>query len=59
MNDPIVDEIRKFRNKHSKLFNYDLDAICNDYNQKHSFYIEKLQKIKNKKLQKPIYPKKL
>ena len=30
MNDPIVEEVRKYRNDHAKRFNYDLDAICND-----------------------------
>lgn len=31
MKDPIVEEIRCFRNEHSEQFNYDLDAICEDY----------------------------
>jgi len=31
MNDPIVAEVRRLRDEHSKLFNYDLDAICEDY----------------------------
>ncbi len=31
MKDPIVEEIRHFRDEHSKQFNYDLDAICEDY----------------------------
>ena len=30
MNDPIVEEVRKYRNEHAKRFNYDLDAICSD-----------------------------
>jgi len=30
MIDPIVEEIRKFRDAHAKHFNYDLDAICED-----------------------------
>ena len=30
MNDPIVDEVRKFRDEHARKFNYDLDAICAD-----------------------------
>jgi hypothetical protein len=46
MNDPIVNEIRKFRDEHAKSFNYDIKAICKDYRQKHSLYIEKLSKIK-------------
>jgi len=48
MNDPIVNEIRMFRDNHSKSFNYDLNAICNDYRKKHHLYIEKLAKLKNK-----------
>ena len=28
--DPIVEEVRKIREKHAAKFNYDLDAICRD-----------------------------
>ena len=28
--DPIVEEVRKIREKHVAKFNYDLDAICRD-----------------------------
>ena len=28
MNDPIVEEVRKYRDEHARQFNYDLDAIC-------------------------------
>ncbi len=31
MKDPIVEEIRKIRDEHVKKFNYDLDAICEDF----------------------------
>jgi len=31
MKDPIVEEVRRVRNEHSKQFDYDLDAICEDY----------------------------
>jgi len=31
MKDPIVEEVRQFRNEHSRQFDYDLDAICEDY----------------------------
>ncbi len=34
MNDPIVDEVRKFRDEHALKFNYDLDAICADLMEK-------------------------
>lgn len=30
MNDPIVDEVRRVRDAHAALFNYDLDAIFRD-----------------------------
>ena len=30
MNDPIVDEVRRVRMEHTKRFNFDLTAICND-----------------------------
>jgi len=30
MNDPIVEEVRKFRDEHARKFNYDPDAICAD-----------------------------
>lgn len=30
MNDPIVEEVRKFRLEHTLKFNGDLAAICND-----------------------------
>jgi hypothetical protein len=28
--DPIVEEVRKIREKHAAKFRYDLDAICRD-----------------------------
>ena len=31
MKDPIVEEIRGFRDAHARKFNYDLDAICKDF----------------------------
>jgi len=46
MNDPIVNEIRMFRDEHAKQFNYNIEAICEDYKQKHGIYIEKLEKLK-------------
>ncbi|VGO12316.1 hypothetical protein PDESU_00867 [Pontiella desulfatans] len=30
MNDPIVEEVRKYRDEHARKFNYDLDAIVED-----------------------------
>lgn len=49
MNDPIVNEIRKFQDEHAKMFNYDIKAICDDYRKKRKFYAEKLAKMKNEK----------
>ncbi len=34
MHDPIVEEVRKARDDYAKKFNYDLDAICQDLQQK-------------------------
>ena len=31
LNDPIVEEIRKIRDEHAARFNYDLDAIFDDF----------------------------
>ncbi len=30
MNDPVVEEIRKYRDQYAARFNYDLAAICKD-----------------------------
>jgi len=32
--DPIVEEVRKARQAHAEKFNYDLDAICADLQEK-------------------------
>ena len=32
--DPIVEEVRKIRDEYAKKFNYDLDAICRDLQEK-------------------------
>ena len=34
MNDPIINEIRKYRDEHAKAFNYDLKLICEDLKKK-------------------------
>ena len=34
MDDPIVAEVRKLRDEYARRFNYDLDAICQDLQQK-------------------------
>ena len=47
MYDPIVAEVRGFRNAHSKKFNYDVRAIAEDYKKKHESNILLLKEIKN------------
>lgn len=34
LEDPIVEEVRKSRDEYAKIFNYDLDAICRDLQEK-------------------------
>jgi hypothetical protein len=34
IDDPIVAEVRKARDEYARRFNYDLDAICEDLQQK-------------------------
>jgi hypothetical protein len=36
IDDPIVAEVRKAREEYARRFNYDLDAICNDLQQRQS-----------------------
>ena len=50
MIDPIVEEIRTYRNEHAKKFNYDLDAICNDFKQHQKKYAARLVRLKAKKI---------
>lgn len=45
MNDPIVDEVRRYRDEHAKKFNYDLSAICADFRKKHDQYVERLKEL--------------
>jgi len=50
MKDPIVEEIRRIRDEHSKLFNYDLDAICEDYKTRQNKTTKRLVRLKPKLL---------
>lgn len=59
MNDPIVEEVRKVRNEHAKLFNYNLDAICADLQSKHKFFVEILSNLKEATIKKPLNHRKL
>jgi hypothetical protein len=36
--DPIVEEVRKFREAHARKFNYDLKRICKDLKEKEKNY---------------------
>ena len=36
--DPIVEEVRKFRESHARTFNYDLKRICKDLKTKEKNY---------------------
>ncbi len=46
MNDPIVAEVRRIRDAHSKKFNYNLKAIAEDYKKKHDENMKLLKQIK-------------
>ena len=46
MKDPIVEEIRYFRDEHAKKFNYDLDAICEDFKQHQQHCGHRLVRLK-------------
>jgi len=50
MIDPIVEEVRYFRNEHAKKFNYDLDAICEDLKKHQLAYSHKLVRLKPKRI---------
>lgn len=56
MKDPIVEEVRQIRDDHSKRFNYDLDAICEDYMRHQSFAGTKLVRLKPKAANKRLQP---
>ena len=49
MKDPIVEEIRQFRDEHAKKFNYDLDAICEDFKSHQVQFGNRLVRLKTKK----------
>jgi hypothetical protein len=57
MKDTIVEEIRGFRDEHAKKFNYDLDAICEDFKAHQLNCGYKLVKLKPKIIaNKPLKP---
>jgi hypothetical protein len=49
MKDPIVEEIRRFRDEHAKRFNYDLDAICEDFKSHQYRFDNRLVRLKPKR----------
>ncbi|WP_165742144.1 hypothetical protein [Candidatus Thiosymbion oneisti] len=50
MKDPIVEEIRAIRNEHARKFNYDLNAICEDYKAHQMNCGHQLVRLKPKKV---------
>ncbi|MDA3800050.1 MAG: hypothetical protein PF692_13335 [Kiritimatiellae bacterium] len=46
MTDSIVEEVRRYRDRHARRFNYDLNLICEDLRNKHTQNIELLETIK-------------
>jgi hypothetical protein len=42
IDDPIVSEVRKARDEYARRFNYDLDAICADLQQKQTQSMRKV-----------------
>ena len=57
MTDPIINEVRMYRDKHSRQFNYALDAIVADYQAKHQKYVAILAKLRNDEIVKKMNTK--
>jgi len=49
--DPIIEEVRKFRDEYAKQFNYDLDAICQDLIKKQEQSEKKIVSFPPKRLE--------
>jgi ribosomal protein S13 len=47
MNDPIVEEVRRYRDEHARKFDYNLDRICQDFRQKHAENVKRLSEIEH------------
>ena len=56
--DPIVDEVRQFRDDYSQRFYYDLEAICRDIRIKQAQGGRKVVSLPPKPVQTPSVPKK-
>ncbi len=48
MKDPIVANVRRIRDEHSKMFNYDLDDIYEDYQKRQKKLKNRLVRLKPK-----------
>lgn len=56
MKDPIVEEVRKYRMKHTRLFNSDLHLICEDLRKLEKTFGDRVVEFKPKKLMSTIGP---
>jgi len=54
MKDPIVEEVRKARQKHTERFNYDLHLICKDLKRKENKSGHPIISLPAKHLLKPL-----
>jgi hypothetical protein len=54
--DPIVDEVRKFRDAYAKHFQYDLDAICRDIRAKQTQSGRQVVSLPPKPVKAPMAP---
>ena len=52
--DPIVDEVRKFRDAYAKRFQYDLEAICRDIRAKQTQSGRQVMSLPSKPVQVPL-----
>jgi hypothetical protein len=50
MNDPIVEEVRAYRDEHSRSLGYSLDAICEEYKEHQLQLGARLVRLQPKKL---------
>lgn len=48
--DPIVEEVRQYRDEHAKKHDYDLKKICRDLKEKEKKYADRIVSLPPKKL---------
>lgn len=58
IDDPIVAEVRKARDEYARRFDYDLDAICKDLQQKQAQSGRKVASFPPKRPKRPITDRK-